>query len=102
MSDNDDYRPDPRNPRDILIPKEKVRKVSDEKVEILGEEDGPGARSRNPFEGTPFQMKNFKVISGGPLVFLLPILIPLILIAMLIALFPLLIFGRFFFRRPAR
>lgn len=90
------------DPRDILIPKEKVRKIGDEKVEILGEGDGFGARSRNPFENTPFQMKNFKVISGGPLVFLLPILIPLILLVMLIALVPLLVFGRFFFRRPAR
>jgi hypothetical protein len=90
------------DPRDILIPKEQVRKVGADKVEILGGDESAGPSARNPFEGTPFQFKNIKVISGGPLVFLLPILIPLILLAMLIALFPLLLFGRFFFRKQTR
>ena len=91
---------DSGNNRDILIPKEHVRKVDAEKVEIL--DAGETRSSKNPFEGTPFQFKNIKVISSGPLVFLLPILLPLILLLMLVLFIPLMIFGRFFLARGLR
>ncbi len=75
----------------IEIPKENVRKVNPDQVEIL---DGPSAEPQNPFAG--MAAKNFKVITSGPLVLLAPLLIPLFLVLILVVMVPLfLIFSLF-------
>jgi hypothetical protein len=82
----------------IEIPKENVRRVNPDQVEIL---DGPSAEPQNPFAG--MAAKNFKVITGGPLIFLAPLLIPLFLLLMLVLFVPLMIgfslFGKTFVKR---
>ncbi|MBS1958621.1 MAG: hypothetical protein JST80_04035 [Bdellovibrionales bacterium] len=77
---------------DIIIPKDKIRKVGSEQVEIL-DADRPN-EPKHPFGPGGFSFKNVKVISGGPFVFLLPLLIPLILVVMIVAFIPMMLFGR--------
>ena len=77
---------------DIIIPKDKIRKVGAEQVEIL--DAGQPSEPKDPFGAASFGFKNVKVISGGPFVFLLPLLLPLILLIMIVAFIPMMFFGK--------
>ena len=80
------------DPNDIIIPKDKVRKVGVEQVEIL--DAGEPNQPKNPFGPGGFAFKNVKVISSGPFVFLLPLLIPLLILIMIVVFIPMMIFGK--------
>jgi hypothetical protein len=80
----------------ITIPKEQVRKVSPEQVEVLGQHD---ERSEDFAPGFEFKNVKVKTIQGGPLLYLAPLLLPLFLIIAVVMLIPLMILGMFFGRR---